>query len=153
MALRYLGPWDPGTMGPWDPWSFGLLNFRTLGPIPSSTLPSYFLFRPPTLLWFGMVWYGGGGWWWHCNYSFKLQSMLVLVLGNLSSFSLSVPDVKAIYNQKGTELWKASIQRQVTLDSLDAWKLLNVKLKYTHIRTAVPMQKISHVAPWSGHPL
>ena len=24
MTLRYLGPWDPGTIDPWDSWTLGL---------------------------------------------------------------------------------------------------------------------------------
>ena len=49
MTLRYLGPWDPGSLGP--------LDLGTLVPPPSSYLFSY----SPPLVWFGMVRYGGRG--------------------------------------------------------------------------------------------
>ena len=62
VTLRYLGPLEPGTigplepgtMGPWDAltfqsWTLGLLDFRTLGPFPSSTTSTtslHFLLHP-----------------------------------------------------------------------------------------------------------
>ena len=55
VSLRYLGPWDPGTLEPLDIW--------TLGPLPSSYFPlhpltSTYLFL--LLSSFGMVWLWGG---------------------------------------------------------------------------------------------
>ena len=58
MSLRYLGPWDPGTLGPWDPWTFGLLDLFLLSTPPlSSSFTSSYLFL--LLSSFGIVWYGG----------------------------------------------------------------------------------------------
>ena len=44
VTLRYLRPWDSGTLGPLDPGTLGPFDLGTLGPFPSS----YFF------LWFGM---------------------------------------------------------------------------------------------------
>ena len=61
MSLRYLGPWDPGTLGPldlgtlgpWDSWTSSLLQHLLILPLTSSYL---LLSLPPTLLlWYGLV--------------------------------------------------------------------------------------------------
>ena len=65
VTLRYLGPLDPGTMNPLGTWTLGFLDFRTLGPLPSSTTSYLFLL----LHCFGMVWFGKGGWVGEMNYS------------------------------------------------------------------------------------
>ena len=66
VTLRYLTPWDPGTLGslgPWDPWTLGLLDLFP-PPTPPHTSPYILLPHPisssycPSLVWFG---YGGGG--------------------------------------------------------------------------------------------
>ena len=57
VTLRYLGPWVSGTLGPWDPLTLALLDYRTSGPIPSSTTSSYLLVWYD-LVWFGVVWFG-----------------------------------------------------------------------------------------------
>ena len=65
MSLRYLGPWDPGTLGPldlgtlgpWDSWTSSLLQHLLILPLTSSYL---LLSLPPTLLlWYGLVREGG----------------------------------------------------------------------------------------------
>ena len=61
MNLRYLGPWDHGTLRPSDPWTFGLLDFHFFDLFPSPLPPhtsSYLL--PLGLVWYGLVWEGGG---------------------------------------------------------------------------------------------
>ena len=64
VSLRYLGPWNPGTLGPldhgtlgpWDSWTSSLLQHLLILPLTSSYL---LLFLPPTLL----LWYHcGTGW-------------------------------------------------------------------------------------------
>ena len=67
VSLRYLGPWDPGTLGPWDPWTLEPLDLGTLGPLTSANPSSYFPWDPLTsfclfllLSSFGMVWLWGG---------------------------------------------------------------------------------------------
>ena len=62
LVLWTLGP---GTMGPSVTWTLGFLDFRTLGPLPSSTTSYLFLL----LHCFGMVWFGKGGWVGEMNYS------------------------------------------------------------------------------------
>ena len=65
VSLRYLGPWNPGTMGPldlgtlgpWDSWTSSLLQNLLIRPPTSSYV---LLSLPPTLLlWYGLV--RGGG--------------------------------------------------------------------------------------------
>jgi len=58
-TLRYLGPWDPGTIGPSDPWTFGLLDFHFFDLFPSP-LPPHTSYLSPSS-WFGLVWVGMGG--------------------------------------------------------------------------------------------
>ena len=64
VSLRYLGPWDPGTLGPldlgtlgpWDSWTSSLLQHLLILPLTSSYLLLSLL--PTLLLWNGLVWGG-----------------------------------------------------------------------------------------------
>ena len=57
MTLRYLGPWDPGTLEPPDPGTFGLLDFQFfyLFPLPPPPHTSSYLL-PLGLVSCGLVW-------------------------------------------------------------------------------------------------
>ena len=64
VSLRYLGPWDFGTLGPlvlgtlvpWDFWTFSLLQHLLILPLTYSYL--LISLPPALLLWYGLV--GGG---------------------------------------------------------------------------------------------
>ena len=95
MSLRYLDPWDLGTLGPWDSWTSSLLQHLLI----FSHTSSYFLLLSS----FGMVWIRGGdesnigGWDW--RWTFDLYIDLKKLWGGwMEPWNLLLPSTFSSFN-------------------------------------------------------